>query len=90
MHAAHPELLTADDLTVRVPIEFRLDAPSKDGGEAVAMWRQEFRGPNLPVPWLVGKAGQQLVGVSDLTGSEQVAGSSVFQLSDRSVLGRVL
>ena len=90
VHAAHPELLTADDLTVRVPIEFRLDAPSKDGGEAVAMWRQEFRGPNLPVPWLVGKAGQQLVGVSDLTGSEQVAGSSVFQLSDRSVLGRVL
>ena len=90
VHAAHPELLTADDLTVRVPIEFRLDAPSKDGGEAVAVWRQEFRGPNLPVPWLVGKAGQQLVGVSDLTGSEQVAGSSVFQLSDRSVLGRAL
>ena len=90
VHAAHPELLTADDLTVRVPIEFRLDAPSKDGGEAVAMWRQEFRGPNLPVPWLVGKAGQQLVGVSDLTGGEQVAGSSVFQLSDRSVLGRAL
>jgi len=42
------------------------------------------------VPWLVGKAGQQLVGVSDLTGSEQVAGGSVFQLTDRSVLGRVL
>jgi hypothetical protein len=90
VHAAHPELLTANDLTVRVPIEFRLDAPSKDGGEAVAVWRQEFRGPNLPVPWLVGKAGQQLVGVSDLTGGEQVAGSSVFQLSDRSVLGRAL
>lgn len=88
--AAHPELLTADDLTVCVPVEFRMDSPGKQGDDNTAVWRQEFRGPNLPVPWLVGKAGQQLVGVSDLTGSEQVAGGSVFQLTDRSVLGRVL
>jgi hypothetical protein len=67
-----------------------MDSPGKQGDDNTAVWRQEFRGPNLPVPWLVGKAGQQLVGVSDLTGSEQVAGGSVFQLTDRSVLGRVL
>ena len=90
LDAAHPELLTANDLTVSVPVEFRMNSPGKRGDDNTAVWRQEFRGPNLPVPWLVGKAGQQLVGVSDLTGSEQVAGSSVFQLSDRSVLGRVL
>ena len=73
-----------------VPVEFRMDSPGKQGDDNTAVWRQEFRGPHLPVPWLVGKAGQQLVGVSDLTGSEQVAGGSVFQLTDRSVLGRVL
>ena len=90
LDAAHPELLTANDLTVSVPVEFVMNAPGKRNTDKTNAWRQEFRGPNLPVPWLVGKAGQQLVGVSDLTGSEQVAGSSVFQLTDRSVLGRVL
>lgn len=88
--APHPELLTADDLTVRVPIEFKIGDPGKKNDDNAAVWRQEFRGPNLPVPWLVGNVGQQLVGVSDLTGGEQVAGGSVFQLSDRSVLGRAL
>jgi hypothetical protein len=88
--AAHPELLTADDLTVRVPIAFRMDSPGKQGDDNTAVWRQEFRGPNLPVPWLLGKPGEQVVGVSDLNNGEQVSGSSPFQLSDRSVLNRAL
>ena len=88
--AAHPELLTADDLTVRVPIAFRMDSPGKQGDDNTAVWRQEFRGPNLPVPWLLGKPGEQVVGVSDLNNGEQVSGSSPFQLIDRSVLNRAL
>lgn len=88
--AAHPELLTADDLTVRVPIAFRMDSPGKQGDDNTAVWRQEFRGPNLPIPWLLGKPGEQVVGVSDLNNGEQVSGSSPFQLIDRSVLNRAL
>ena len=88
--AAHPELLTADDLTVCVPVEFRMDSPGKQGDDNTAVWRQEFRGPNLPVPWLLGKPGEQVVGVSDLNNGEQVSGSSPFQLIDRSVLNRAL
>lgn len=83
--AAHPELLEAEDLTVRVPVEFRMSDT-----ELAGTWRYEFRGPNLPVPWLLGKEGDQVVGVSDLANGDQVSGASPFRLSDRSVLNRAL
>ena len=88
--AAHPELLEAEDLTVRVPIEFRMGRDGDKIGKLDGAWRHEFRGPNLPVPWLLGKDGEQVVGVSDLAGSEQVSGGTPFRLTDRSVLGRAL
>lgn len=87
--AVHPELLEAEDLTVRVPIDFRM-GQDRDAGKLDGAWRYEFRGPNLPVPWLLGKDGNQIVGVSDLNGSEQMSGSTLFRLSDRSVLNRAL
>jgi hypothetical protein len=67
-----------------------MDSPGKQGDDNTAVWRQEFRGPNLPIPWLLGKPGEQVVGVSDLNNGEQVSGSSPFQLIDRSVLNRAL
>ncbi len=88
--AAHPERLTAEDLTISVPVEFRMGSSRDQTDNRTGGWRQEFRGPTLPVPWLMGKDGQQLVGVSDLNNGEQVTGGSVFQLNDRSVLGRAL
>ncbi len=88
--AAHPELLGADDLTVRVPVQFRMGWAGDKDGKLAGSWRYEFRGPNLPVPWLLGKDGEQVVGVSDLAGGEQVLGSTPFRLSDRSVLDRAL
>lgn len=88
--AAHRELLEAEDLTVRVPIEFRMGSPDGKGSRPAGSWRHEFRGPNLPVPWLLGKHGDQIVGVSDLDSSQQVSGSTPFRLSDRSVLNRAL
>lgn len=88
--AAHPELLEAEDLTVRVPIEFRLGRDGDRVGKLDGSWRYEFRGPNLPAPWLLGKDGNQVVGVSDLNGSEQISGTTPFRLSDRSILNRTL
>ena len=91
IEAEQPASLTAADLSVRVPVEFKLSAPRKEAGASFAgSWRNEFRGPNLPIPWLLGKPGEQVVGVSDLNNGEQVSGSSPFQLSDRSVLNRAL
>lgn len=87
---AHPELLEAEDLTVRVPIEFRMGRDGDKVGKLDGAWRYEFRGPNLPVPWLLGKDGEQVVGVSDLAGSEQMSGSTPFRLSDPSMLNRAL
>lgn len=88
--AAHPELLDAEDLTLRVPIEFRMGRSVDKVEPLNGVWRHEFRGPNLPVPWLRGKQDEQVVGVSDLAGSEQLAGSTPFRLVDRSVLGGAL
>jgi TonB family protein len=88
--AAHPELLDAEDLTLRVPIEFRMGRDDGKVGALDGAWRLEFRGPNLPAPWLQGKASEQIVGVSDLAGSEQIVGRTPFRLVDRSLLDRTL
>lgn len=88
--AVPPELLDVEDLTLRVPIEFRMGRSGDKVDPLNGAWRHEFRGPNLPVPWLRGKEGEQVVGVSDLAGSEQMAGRTPFRLVDRSVLGQAL
>lgn len=91
IEASDPAALDNEDLTVRMPVKFVMNLPKKDKGETFAGdWRYEFRGPNLPAPWLMGKDGNQVVGVSDLNDSEQVSGGTPFRLSDRSMLGRAL
>ena len=80
--------LTSEDLTVRVPVEFVMRTDHSHDVEMSEKWRQEFRGPNFPAPWL--KRATQEVGASDLAGGEQVAGAATFQLRDRSVLNQVL
>lgn len=91
VETSNPMALDSEALTVRMPVEYVLDPPKKGEGETFAgTWRYEFRGPNLSAPWLLGKEGNQVVGVSDLNGSEQVSGSTPFRLSDRSMLNRAL
>lgn len=90
--ASDPSVLEGDDMTVRIPVEYRLGIPGQkdDKSGFAGAWRYEFRGPNLPAPWLLGKSGQQIVGVSDLEGGEQVSGNSPFRLRDRGSLGKAL
>lgn len=91
IEAQDPAALDNDAVTVRMPVEYVMDVPRKDKGAHFAgAWRYEFRGPNLPAPWLRAKPGEQIVGVSDLAGSEQVSGTTPFRLTDRSVLNRAL
>jgi hypothetical protein len=80
--------LTHEDLTLVVPVEFVMGTHNTQELNLTEKWRQEFRGPNLPTPWL--KRAAQEVGVSDLAGGEQVAGTATFQLRDRSILNRAL
>lgn len=80
-------------LTVRVPVFYVMESSKKnDGGSAglAGTWRYEFRGPYLPAPWLVKNRDDQIVRVSDLNQSEQVAGRTWFRLADRSVLNQAL
>ena len=91
--AESPSSLRADDLTVRIPIEYKLhpaDPRHLVAANAPGKWRHEFRGPNMPVPWLAGEDGQQMVGVSDLDGGELMTGTPRLKLADRSVIGSVL
>lgn len=91
IETSNPAALDSEALTIRIPVEYAMNQPKKSKDESfVGAWRYEFRGPNLQAPWLLGKEGNQIVGVSDLNGSEQVSGSTPFRLSDRSVLNQVL
>ena len=86
-----PAALDIFALTVAVPVTFVMVGPQKGQGEPFAGgWRYEFRGPNLRAPWLRAETGVQIVGVSDLTGGEQVSCNTPFRLRDRSVLNRML
>lgn len=77
-------------LTVRVPVEYVLGPAKRDGSASLTdKWRYEYRGPNFPVPWLIG-ADEQVVGVSDLNGSEMFSGTSPFKLLDQNVIGETL
>ena len=87
--AEDPAALSPKDLTVRVPVEYMLGTPGKQPDGLVGQWRHEFRGPNLSAPWLPDKNAPK-IGVSDLNGNEILAGASPFELSDRSVIGKVL
>lgn len=82
--------LKPSDLTVRVPVDYRLSSPGSKDDSLVGKWRHEFRGPSYPVPWLLGAEEEQAVGVSDLDSGEFLAGTSPFKLSDKSVLGSAL
>ena len=83
--------LTPSDLTVRVPVDYRLSSPGARDGSLSGTWRNEFRGPNYPVPWLLGVDGEQAVGVSDFNGGgEYLAGASRFELADKGVIGKSL
>lgn len=86
VEADNPAALSAEHLTVRVPVEYTLGArPDALAGK----WRHEFRGPNLTAPWLPDEKVSK-VGVSDLNGSEMLAGVSPFELSDKSIIGKAL
>ena len=82
--------LTASDLTVRVPVEYRLSPSGSRGDSLAGNWRHEFRGPNFPIPWLLGIEDEQTIGVSDLDSGEFLAGTSPFKLSDKGVIGSTL
>lgn len=77
-------------LTVRVPVQYVLGPVPRDGSDPLTgKWRHEYRGPNFPVPWLIG-ADEQVVGVSDVDSNEMITGSSPFKLLDQSVIGNAL
>lgn len=82
--------LTASDLTVRVPVEYRLSSGGSRSDSLAGSWRHEFRGPNFPIPWLLGVEDEQTIGVSDLDSGEFLAGNSPFKLSDKRVIGSTL
>lgn len=90
VEAAQPSRLTASDLTVRVPVEYTLSSPRSGEAWLTGKWRNEFRGPSFPVPWLLGVEDAQVVGVSDLDSGEFLAGSSSFKLADKGVIGAAL
>ena len=81
--------LSAAALTVRVPVEYLLASPGAAPGSIAGKWRHEFRGPNRQAPWLQGENAPK-IGVSDLNGSEILAGVSPFGLRDDSVIGTTL
>lgn len=84
-----PAGLSAEDLTVRVPVAYTLGTTGKPTDGLAGKWRHEFRGPNLAAPWLpVDEATK--IGVSDLDSNEMLAGVSPFELSDTSILGKAL
>ena len=90
VQAKDPAALKPGDLTVRVPVAYTLSSPGAKGDSLVGTWRREFRGPNYPVPWLLGSEDEQAVGVSDLDSGEFLAGTSPFWLGDKSVIGKAL
>ena len=81
--------LSAGAMTVRVPVEYMLASPGAAPEPIAGKWRHEFRGPNLQAPWLRGENAPK-IGVSDLNGSEILAGVSPFGLRDESVIGATL
>ena len=83
------EPLSAESLTVRVPVDYMLALPGAAPDPVAGTWRHEFRGPNLTAPWLP-DAKTPKVGVSDLNSNEMLAGVSPFELSDQSVIGKAL
>lgn len=86
---AEPSTLSADALTVRIPVEYFMSETGAAHDRLVGQWRHEFRGPNLQAPWLSDKNATR-IGVSDIDGNEILAGVSPFELSDTSVIGKTL
>lgn len=89
VEAENPAGLSAEDLTVRVPVSYTLGTSGEAADGLAGKWRHEFRGPNLTAPWLAADKAAK-VGVSDLAGNEMLAGVSPFELSDKSVIGKAL
>lgn len=87
--AEAPESLSAEDLTVSMPVEYMLAYGGRKPDGLVGTWRHEFRGPSRTAPWLPRDTTAR-VGVSDLAGNEMLAGVSPFELSDKSILGKAL
>lgn len=80
--APNPAALGADDLTVRVPVEFRIGT-RHDAPELSGTWRYEYRGPARTAPWLADDSDTMVVGVSDLTSGEMLSGTPSLRLLDR-------
>lgn len=77
-------------LTVQVPVQYSMGPARRDGSDALTgTWRYEYRGPNLPVPWLIG-TGYEVVGVSDVDSNEMITGGSPFRLLEQGVIGETL
>jgi len=59
---------TADDMTITVPIEYRIDTKPVPAGE----WRTVVRIPKREIGWLKPAAGTQSVGVADAVSGEVI------------------
>ena len=79
--AADPRALSASARTLRVPVEYMIDRPGNR--ELAGAWRHEFRGPNIPAPWLRDDRDPMVVGVSDLASGEMLSGSPSLRLLNR-------
>jgi TonB family protein len=89
VEAENQAALSAEALTVRVPVSYTLGTSGEAMDGLAGKWRHEFRGPNLTAPWLAAEKTAK-VGVSDLAANEMLAGVSPFELSDKSILGKAL
>ena len=89
VEAKNMTALTARDLTVRMPVEYKISAGRVRKETLDGNWRHEFRGPNFPVPWLLA-GDDQVIGVSDLDSGQVMTGKSTFRLKDKSVIGKAL
>lgn len=82
VEGADPAALDADDLTLRIPVEFRM-GNGRVAQELTGTWRYEYRGPARTPPWLKGDRDAMVVGVSDLSSGEMLSGRPSLRLLDR-------
>jgi TonB family protein len=79
--AADAQALSASARTLRIPVEYMIDRPGNR--DLTGAWRHEFRGPNVPAPWLRDGSDAMIVGVSDLASGEMLSGSPSLRLLNR-------
>lgn len=83
---AKSEQLTAQDMTVAVPISYSIGQGKRF---QAGTWRSEVRIPQRPLEWLQDSTGTQKIGVSDVADGEVMPASSTVKLATN-VVGSVL